>query len=521
MQSVGPTPDSDAAVQVVPAPAPAPREPAAATPLATLQRFGGNRAVAALLSGGPQKSAADPQKSAADPAAAAPAPPAAPVATGRRDPVPPLEDPDFNPTTRAHDLVRAVDSSEHTYRMKSSGFMGSEEDVDAERRKIDFPTTLTALDGLTPSQVQKVEQTFYEFDKASTLRECLFGGGESGRKADLTADQVARLQVLLRGTKADPLPPALMEELRRYPPDLAARFRADLEQRADAEAALRRHEAEAIELHELLAGDLDEARREKVMTMHRRKPEEIDAVDAMYDKHYGKGVLDADLNRRLDGLQRVRMTELRHGNVPQADAWAIEDKRRKIEALNKQDQEMSSYGTLGALTGGGVYYDVLKEQRRKQKQELTAGIQQIIELNKQEAQKEAAGTGRSAGVVVAERLNKLLGQQDGEIGNTLGSELDRTLGKEDAAVINAMADTWNASGNANIIQAAAAQLAADEKAGTTSAVKIMEQLRSFRKLAERELTVKAFDPATPIEEKQAMAHDRDGGDHPARAEIHR
>src|SRR5690242_6974136 len=66
-------------------------------------------------------------------------PPVAPIAIPR----PPsaslsLDDPSFNPTTRAHDLLRAIDSEQYTFAMKGSGtpFGGMTEDVAAERRKI-------------------------------------------------------------------------------------------------------------------------------------------------------------------------------------------------------------------------------------------------------------------------------------------------------------------------------------------------------------------------------------------------
>jgi hypothetical protein len=105
-----------------------------------------------------------------------------------------LDDPAFNPSTRAHDLLRAVDSEQHSYRVKSSGFVGHQEDVEAERREIDFPAVVAALDGLTASQVRKVEEVYFEFEKKTKLREDLFGPGQSGRLADLTVDQYARLR---------------------------------------------------------------------------------------------------------------------------------------------------------------------------------------------------------------------------------------------------------------------------------------------------------------------------------------
>ncbi|MFI5896240.1 hypothetical protein ACIA5D_39685 [Actinoplanes sp. NPDC051513] len=415
-----------------------------------------------------------------------------------------LDDPGFNPTTRAHDLLRAVDSEQYTYAMKSSGGLwgGMTEDVEAERRKIDFPAVVTALDGLTASQVKRVEEVFFEFEKKTTLRDDLFGMGQSGRRADLKPDQVARLQALLAGTKAEPIPPDVMAELRKYPPEVAGPLKADLEKRADAAPALHRHQAEAAELHQLLASDLDEGRQERLMAMHRRSFEEIDAVDAIYAKEYGPAALMLDLNKRLEGLQRMRMSELRSGKFPQADACAIEDKRRRIEELNKQDSKFDDL-----LPGGlAVGYDVMREQRKKEKQRLTGDIQAIIELNKKEALAEEASSGKAAGDAVGERLRAILGQQHGEVGNTLMDELGRTLAKEDAAVLTAAIDPWN-NHTSNLVRAAAAQLVADEKAGTTSAKKIIETLKGFRGLAQHDLTLQAYDPNIPAEQKQAIMRD--------------
>ncbi len=97
---------------------------------------------------------------------------------------------------------------------------------------IDFPDVVTALDGLTASQAQKVKEVYVEFEKRTRLREDLFGMGRSGRRADLTPDQQARLQALLRGTPAEPIPLEVMAELRAHPPDIAACLAADLERRA-------------------------------------------------------------------------------------------------------------------------------------------------------------------------------------------------------------------------------------------------------------------------------------------------
>jgi hypothetical protein len=466
---------TDAAGPLRAEPAPAPHGRAAGF-LGLAQRFAGNRAMAAAFGG-------------SAPEAAVPVGRPAPAGAS-------LEDPSFNAGSRAHDLVRAINSAEHDYRVKpGSGFAGGlQEDVAAERRHVDFAAAVAALDGLTASQVGAVAQAFLAFDK-TPLREALFGGGASGRSADLTPDQIARLEVLMRGTRPEPIPPEVMAELRAYPTDIAVRLKADLERKADAGTALNRLEADAIELHELFARELDEGRRERVMTLHRRPLTEIDALDALYDQRYGEGKLAYVIHLRLDGLQLTRLGQLRIGNLAQADACAIEDKRRQIEELTKPVD--------------GPYGFVLEEQRKEKRQKLTGDIQAILDLNRREALADPTNAGRGAGEVIAERLATIVDQQHGEAGNTLGAELARTLGPQDAAVLAAATDRWNTGGSDNLIEAAAAQLAADEKAGRTSAKRIATTLQSFRELARRDLVAQAYRGTLPPEQRQALL---DGGD---------
>ncbi|MEV6488351.1 hypothetical protein AB0M20_06920 [Actinoplanes sp. NPDC051633] len=303
----------------------------------------------------------------------------------------------------------------------------------------------------------------------------------------------------MRGTKAEPFPPAEIERMRAYPPEIAARMIAAREQGANANQL----EATAIELHELLGKDLNEDRRERVMALFRRPESEIRAIDAVYETKYGPPAMARDLNLRLKGLQLVRVTELRFGKTAQADAVAIEDKRRQIEALNKEDAEAAEFAGYGPSVGG--YALIMKQKRDEQRRKLTGGITAIVELNKAEALADPANAGRGAGAAVAERLGAIMDQQHGDPGNTLGAELARTLGKEDAAAIRALTDRWNVAGSANLIEAAAAQLAADEKAGKVKASTIVEQLRSFRELARRDLKIDA--PNLPPDRQQELLAD--------------
>ena len=184
--------------------------------------------------------------------------------------------------------------------------------------------------------------------------------------------------------------------------------------------------------------------------------------------------------------------------------------RARPANTRRADASISKLRTRWRAIYEGVSDEALRDQQRRRQQELTGDIQAIIERNKQEALKEAASTGQNAGEAVAERINKLMQMQVSVPGHTLGADLSTSLGSEDAAVVAALADP-RASSSANLVQAAAAQLAADEQAGTTSAKKITATLRSFRELAEQDLRAQAFDPHTPVEQKLAIQRDGENG----------
>ena len=98
------------------------------------------------------------------------------------------------------------------------------------------------------------------------------------------------------------------------------------------------------------------------------------------------------------------MTELRDGNTAGADACAIEDKRRQIDELNRQEEQAKSgvlneaAGYLGLPAGGSAVPDYLAQQRAKRKEELTAGIESVIDQNRREALTDPANAGKRAGV---------------------------------------------------------------------------------------------------------------------------
>ncbi|MBV9601048.1 MAG: hypothetical protein JOZ87_29900, partial [Chloroflexi bacterium] len=395
----------------------------------------------------------------------------------------------------AHDRLRAAHQKQHTVVLTDD----MREDVAKERRNVDFAKVVAVLEDRTASQIAEIEKRYRDFE-GRDLTFDLFEGGESDRQSSLTADQRARIGVLLKGTRGDPIPSQVLADLKKYPPDLAARIGAALVAKSNAAASMQQFEADSIEVHELLFDTLDEPHVERLMALYRRPIKEVEAVDACFAQHFGPGTLDTTLMFRLTPLQRSRLLALRKGDWAQADAFAIEQKRRAIEAITREEQG----DAILELTSAGA---LLHEQLEKKKAELSGDIQGILDANRREALADKANMARSSGQVVAERLSKILGQHVGESGATLGADLGATLPGAHAGIIAAATDAWNTSGSASLIESAAAELVAMEKDHTTSADKIIATLRSFRTLAEHDLRAHVLDPNVKPEEKQAIGDD--------------
>ena len=420
-----------------------------------------------------------------------PAPAMAPPVADTSDRYGSLDDAQFNAEMIAHDLLRAIDQTEYAPVFVSDGLFGLKEDVAAERRKVDVATVISRLQGLTEAQVHEVRLRYAAADKraADALEIDLFGCGTSGRKARLTADRAEHIRILLLGTRAEASRWFFEEDARRN-----------------------RIAAEAIELHDLLSKKLDDERLERVMALHRRPVAEIDILDACYEQRYGRGTLAGEFGVRLglEGLTRMRMTQLRLGHLPQADAVAIEIKRRKIEELNRQDEEEKArkaqlsgqiLGILPATSGVDAY---LADKRRKERLKLTGDIQSIIEQNKREALADPANDARQAGDAIAARLGAILGQQAGEPGETLGAKLATTLQPASYSAIAAALDPRANAGDL-LVNSAAARLVELEANGTTNHRAIEAILRSFRALAQRDILARVRDPDVALPEKQALA----------------
>ena len=396
----------------------------------------------------------------------------------------------FNADTIVNDLRRAIDASQ----VDAGAFLKSD-DADP-KRSVDVVTVLRVLDNRTAPQMRAV-QALYRARESRGLEDDLFGKGASGYSAKVTPLERARIEVLLRGTKGEPTSPALMEGLRGLPPAVAGPIQAAMGSMSVTTAKLNQLEADAIEIRELIGkGVKDETRRERLMALHRRSVAEIAIIDGYYEHRFGMA-LGAHLSAVLSELQLNRMAELRAGRREQADACAIEDKRRIFEKLKSETPDM------GNIT------DIFIEKAKKK---ALADIQGIVELNRREvlagldAREESdasePGVAKSASAAMNERMGKILGTPGAEKGETVSSLLTGTFGAAKAGAI-----TTTATGS--MIDVHAHELLEMEASGTTSTDKIEAILQQLRSEARADLMTIVTDPWASAAEKQRIAKDKE------------
>ena len=406
-----------------------------------------------------------------------------------------LDDPSFNAESITHDLLRAIDQKEYMPVLDEH----LQEDASKERRKVDFDKVVAVLSDKTPSQIAEIEKRYKEFESRD-LTVDLFEGGESNRQSNLTPDQRARIAALLKGTRGEPIPPHVTAELKTYPPEVAAKLGAAMIAKSNAAAAVQQLEADAIEVHELLFNTLDEPQRERLMALYRRPVKDVEALDAVFAQRFGPMTLEFAIIARLSPLQRSRLQALQQGDHARADACAIEAKRQSIEAIAQDEQ-------ADAALDDTMAGELIRTQREKKKAELSGEVESILDMNRREALADTTNRGKSSSQAVADRLNSILGQRVGDSAATLGSNLATSLPREHAGIVAAATDTWNTSGASALVQSAAAELVSMEKEHATTAARIIETLRSFRKLAEHDLRAHVLDPSVPQQDKEKIAAD--------------
>jgi hypothetical protein len=351
----------------------------------------------------------------------------------------------FVPESIVNDLLRAIDQSTKTVEMDKARVI----------RKVDAGLVIRVLDNLTATQALAVRSLYdARAKRTNALQEDLFGGGTSETPSSLTKDQEGRIRELLRGTRID------------KPGDATPTGRIG---------------ADAIELHELLSGSLNDAKRERVMALHRRPAGEIERIDSYYQGFYG-GSLYAALRDKLKDLQLVRMNELRLGDWVKADACAIEDKRRAIAKLDAQPLDPFE----------------MQENIDKRKS-LVAGIESIVEQNRQEAVADPNSAGKTQAQAVQERIGAILDTRAGEGGQSVREGLEKTLKSKGGAII-AMAD-------GSLADAAARRLLQMEETETTDTALIAPLLRGFRAQATHDIMAAMYGTQLSQSDKEMMASD--------------
>jgi hypothetical protein len=349
---------------------------------------------------------------------------------------------EFNAGSIVNDLRRAIDQSDVTEVWVGTGGYGR-----PTKRAVDAALVIRVLDELTLEQVRDVEELYLAKEKSS-LRKDLFAGGQSDHPANLTDDERARLEVLLGGTVGG-------------------------EGAEDNRLA-----AEAIELHEMLAGKVDEAKRERVVAFHRRPVKDITAIEQQYERRYGHHPLE-DLNSKLGDMHLNRVAHLRDGKWAVADAIAIDAKRRQLAEL----QEKFESGRLDFHEMAGY-----EAKRRK----LIDGITGVLEMNRQEALLDPASEGKTSTQAIDERISQILAVPAATPGRSLGDELATTLsGTAAAGVVDAMVD-------GSVVQSAVRRLIEMEARDTTRSAKIAELLRELRRHAAHDVMaqIPGLDAAT-------------------------
>jgi|GEM_PF-6935247 len=375
-----------------------------------------------------------------------------------------VDDPAFNAPSRVHDLRRAIDQEDTQLEFLAGGRQQLARAINAE-------LVASALDGLSGPQLGRV-QALYREQEGRDLEADLFGTGGSGFPSVLT-----------------PGVPWLDEESRTRRTAWSARLRGLLKGTHAAQGApatAGRIEAVAAELFQLLGGDVDAAARDRIAALHRRPPAELDQVYAAFAV-LAKRPLDDVLNDRLPATpHRNRIAQLRVGNWAAADAIAIEEKRRALEGLRQREANPFT-----------------ADKARAERARLVAGIESIVETNRQEALADPENAGLSADEATKRRLGGIFSIQSGDAGTSLGAALQATLaatsgGKERGAALAALLD-------GSFVRASAERLREMERTGTTNSARIIALLRGFRSQAEHDVGARGLDPAVAPEERRAVA----------------
>ena len=290
----------------------------------------------------------------------------------------------FNPMNIRNRLIEAIDQRQ---------VRGNPYDPRSLRRHIEFRAVISVLSRLTVGQVKQIEKLYAEHESPRSLRDDIFGGGESGFPSDLTRDQRIQIEALLGGTVADS------------------------EDASDAKS--HQNEADAAELHALLYGDLEQAEVERVMAILRRDASQLTELIATYERLYVTK-FQRDL-WHLGVANYMRASLLLSGSAVAADAFKVRSDQYRIREIDAKIAELTKFGTF--VNRG------LLDRLREERQSLVDDVEQRVQQAAVEGRASATGKSLEAGKEAARS----------RVAAVLGGEAT-TVGGTDAAVIAAIAN---------------------------------------------------------------------------------
>jgi hypothetical protein len=353
----------------------------------------------------------------------------------------------FNAKDILHKLIVAIDQSD-TYvagQEKSSPGLGwGMHGQYIFKRKVDFATVVSVLSNLTAAESQAVQAAYLEREKR-TLKEDLFGKGESGFESNLNENQRAQIRALLAGTRAE-----------GHAPD------------AEKQAAITHvASAQAAEIQRLLQGKRKKADIDRLMAILRQSGAANVAaanadLDAAFLRLTGKS-LKLELTC-IGPLHLLRAFQLLAGNVVGADAFNANILKGRIATIDEELvklEKVSIEGVLLAVGGQGWQKQWQIQELRKERKKIVEEIGQLGEQVAAEAEAKGENVKTQVGAV---------------LGNT--QALAEQVKGPHAAIIRATAAD-------DPVAKVAAQLRKAREADDLSAKKLAMEMRGLRAEAEK------------------------------------
>jgi len=280
----------------------------------------------------------------------------------------------FNPENIRNQLIRAIDSAQI-----KNPFAGPRE----WRRHIEFDDVVAVLSHLTAQQVDAVQRSYEDHEKRS-IRNDIFGPGETHARSDLTHDELNRIDALLGGT------------LPTTPAPGAATAGGPAEHQREADAA---------ELHALLFGDADAAQIEQAMTILRRGAAANAALTLAYERMYVTTLLKDIFLLPLPDAYRAMA--LLNGATVAADKMKVANDQGAIEGI---DQEIKSIDdSRGILDPAPMVKTYQIQELRKKRKRAAEDIQHRAEQAAAEARAAAGGDDRAADQAATAGVAAVLG----------------------------------------------------------------------------------------------------------------